>query len=143
MSLSFPFPDIEWEPTRGFWEAASREKLALPRCPSCGRWDWYPTGTCSGCEGVETAWQDLSGEAELFSWAVVERAFAAPFADRVPFVAALVLPREAPSVRIPTNLVDCDVEKLRAGLPLRAVFRALEFTGVEGHVVAPLFAPEG
>ena len=143
MSPSFPLPDIDWEPTSGFWAAASREALALPRCPECGRWDWYPTGTCARCEGVETAWQDLSGEAELFSWAVVERAFAKPFADRVPFVAALVLPKEAPSVRIPTNLVDCEGVELRVGLPLRVVFRPLEFDGVEGRVVAPLFAPVG
>lgn len=142
MSSAFPFPDVEWELTRGFWEAASREQLALPRCPACGRWDWYPTGTCSVCEEVETLWQGLGGAAELFSWAVVEKPFAAPFADRVPFIAALVVPEEAPAVRIPTNLVDCRVEELRVGLPLRVVFRALEFSGVEGRVVAPLFTPD-
>lgn len=142
MSGSFPLPDVEWAPTRGFWEAAARQRLAVPRCLECGKWDWYPTGSCSLCPEVSTVWQDLSGRAELFSWAVVERPFAAPFRDRVPFIAALVLPEEAPSVRIPTNLVDCDTDELRAGISLQAIFRPLEFSGVAGQVMAPLFGPE-
>ena len=31
-AADFPLPDTEWEGTRGFWEAAAREQLAIPRC---------------------------------------------------------------------------------------------------------------
>ena len=63
----FPLPDTEWEPTRGFWAAAAREELALPRCPRCGEWDWYPTGTCATCPDAESVWERLGGRAELFA----------------------------------------------------------------------------
>ena len=31
-ATAFPLPDLEWEPARGFWEAAQREELCIPRC---------------------------------------------------------------------------------------------------------------
>ena len=35
-TADFPLPDTAWEGTRGFWEAAAREQLAIPRCAACG-----------------------------------------------------------------------------------------------------------
>ena len=35
MSNEFPLPDVDWEPTRGFWQAAQREELQIPRCEGC------------------------------------------------------------------------------------------------------------
>ena len=50
-SADFPLPDTEWEGTRGFWEAAAREELAIPRCAACGRYQWYPHARCRACGG--------------------------------------------------------------------------------------------
>ncbi len=83
----------------------------------------------------------MSGRGRLFSWAVVRRALVRSFESRVPYVPALVALEEDPSVRLVTNVVDCDPETLRTDMPLRVVFRRLEFPGVDGSVVAPLFHP--
>ena len=139
MSNRFPLPDPDFAPTRAYFESAAAGKLSIPRCPDCMRWDWYPTGSCAACDRTPTAWIELGGDAELFSFSIVRRAFAAPFRDCVPFVAALVVPPEAPTVRIPTNIIDCDVDALEIGMPLRAVFRVLRFEGIEGQVVVPQF----
>jgi|AP95_1055475.scaffolds.fasta_scaffold17345_4 uncharacterized OB-fold protein len=141
MSNRFPLPDPDFAPTRAYFESAAAGKLSIPRCPDCMRWDWYPTGSCAACDRTPTAWIELGGDAELFSFSIVRRAFAAPFRDCVPFVAALVVPQEAPPVRIPTNIVDCDFDALVIGMPLRVVFRTLQFAGIEGQVIAPQFVP--
>ena len=140
-TADFPLPDTEWEGTRGFWEAAAREQLAIPRCDACGRFQWYPRERCRACGGAELPWTVVSGRGTLFSWAVVRRALVPAFATKVPFVTGLVALAEDPAVRVVTNLVDCEPEALRAELPVRAVFRPLVFPNLTRRVMAPLFTP--
>jgi uncharacterized OB-fold protein len=71
----------------------------------------------------------------------VRRALVPAFATKVPYVSALVALAEDPAVRVVTNVVDCAPERLRAEQPLRVVFRALEFPGVDRRVLAPMFTP--
>ena len=137
----FPLPDTEWEGTRGFWEAAAREQLALPRCAACARLQWYPPERCRACGGSELPWTAVSGRGTLFSWAVVRRALVPAFADQVPYVSALVALAEDPAVRVVTRIVDCPPESLRAEQPLRVVFRPLVFPKVTRRVIAPMFTP--
>lgn len=141
MSADFPLPDTDWEPTRGFWAAAARGELAIPRCASCGRYAWYPPERCPRCGGGELPWTAVRGRGTLFSWAVVERALVKAFASRVPFVTGLVALEEDPAVRLVTNLVDCRPGDLRVDMPVRAVFRPLPFPDASREVVAPLFTP--
>ena len=117
MKSDFPLPDTELESTRGFWEAASRDVLAIPRCGSCGRFQWYPRERCPACEGVDWSWTTMSGSGSLYSWAVVRRALARPVADKVPYVPGLVALEEDPAVRIVTNLVDCEPDDLQVDMP--------------------------
>jgi uncharacterized OB-fold protein len=141
VSGAFPLPELDWEPTRGFWEAAARHELAVPRCRGCGAWCWYPPERCPKCGSDDLPWTPVSGRASLFSWAIVRRALVAPFATRVPYVTGLVTLDEDPAVRLVTDIVDCDPDALRAGDPVRVVFRTLSFPDVEGEVSAPMFAP--
>jgi uncharacterized OB-fold protein len=137
----FPLPDTSWEGTRGFWEAAAREQLAIPRCAACGRYQWYPRERCRACEGRELPWTPVSGRGTLFSWAVVRRALVPAFAEKLPLLTALVALAEDPAVRVVSNLVDCEPEALRAELPVRVVFRPLVFPNLERRVLAPMFTP--
>jgi uncharacterized OB-fold protein len=82
MTADCPLPDTEWEGTRGFWEAAGREQLAIPRCAACRRYQWYPRERCRACGGGELPWTAVSGRGTLFSWAVVRRALVPAFAEK-------------------------------------------------------------
>jgi uncharacterized OB-fold protein len=141
VSASFPFPDLDWEPTRGFWSAAARGELAIPRCAACATWVWYPSERCPGCGGASMPWTRASGRGTLFSFAVVRRAWVAPFDGLAPYATGLVALEEDPSVRLVTLLVDCEPEELAVDMPLRAVFRPLPFSAAPREVIAPLFAP--
>jgi uncharacterized protein len=140
---NFPLPDTDWPPTRPFWEAAAKGQLAIPRCELCGKYVWYPEGTCRHCTGTRLRWTAVSGRGSLFSWVVVHRAFLPQLADQVPFVSALVSLQEDPGVRLVSRIVDCPLDALRIDMPLQVAFRPMRFTGIEGEVMAPYFAPAG
>jgi hypothetical protein len=137
----FPLPDTEWEPTRAFWSGAANGELLIPRCDNCAAYAWYPRERCRACRGEAFTWTPMSGQGRLFSWAVVTHAFLPQFAANVPFVPALVALDEDPAVRLVTQIVDCSPDALDFDMPVRVVYRPLEFVGVDGHVIAPLFAP--
>jgi len=141
MSGRSALPDVSFEPTRGFWEAAQREELAIPRCAACNRFTWYPAPRCAHCGADELTWTRVSGRGTLFSWTLVTRALFKAFADKAPYVTGLVALIDDPAVRLVTTLVDCDPESLRADQPVVVTFRALEFPGDSTSVLAPMFTP--
>jgi uncharacterized OB-fold protein len=135
----FPLPDIDDPLTGEHFAGAARGELVIPRCEQCARFVWYPAAECPGCGG-EPRWVPVSGEASLFSWAVVRRAFLPAFAEMVPFVTALVALAEDPAVRLCTYVVDTDPERLRADMPVRVTFRPLRFPTVPDRAVTvPMF----
>ena len=137
---AFPLPDVDEPLTAPFFAAAARYELVIPRCAACDRYVWYPKESCPGCGGP-LEWSAVSGRGRLFTWTVVRRAFLPAFADRVPFVTALVELDEDPSVRVCTYLVDVDPDgELRAGSPVEATFRDLTFSTVPDRSVrVPMF----
>lgn len=137
----FPLPDVEDALVAGYFEAAARGVLAVPRCDACARWCWYPEPSCPACGGA-LGWTATSGRGRLFTWAVVERAFLPAFAEMVPFVTALVALDEDPAVRIVTLLVETRRDALAADLSMEAVFRPLRFPTVpDREVIVPMFRP--
>ncbi len=138
----FPLPDLADPLTAPFFAGAARGELVIPRCTTCDAYVWYPADACPHDGGV-LAWTPVSGRGTLFSWAVVRRAFLPAFADKVPFVTALVALDEDPAVRLCTYIVDAAPEALMPDAPVRVQFRPLEFSTVPGRsVVVPVFGLE-
>ena len=138
----FPLPDLDDPLTAPYFAGAARGELVVPRCATCGAIVWYPADVCPH-DGGALVWEPVSGRGTLFSWAVVRRAFLPAFADKVPFVTALVALAEDPTVRLCTYIVDAEPETLMADVPVRAQFRPLEFSTVPGRsVVVPMFGLE-
>jgi uncharacterized protein len=142
----FPLPDLDDPLTGEFFAGAARGELVIPLCDRCRRYVWYPAEECPRCESDGSGrserprWVPVSGDATLFSWAVVRRAFLPAFADMVPFVTALVALAEDPALRLCSYIVDVEPEQLRAELPLRVAFRPLSFATVPDRAVTvPVF----
>ena len=112
MRPDFPLPDVGWPPTQGLWDGAAAGELRLPRCAGCGRFH------------------------------VVSHAFLPQFRGALPLVPALVSIVEDPDVRLVTRIVEAAPADLRVDQPVHVVFRPISFDGVDGSVVAPLFAPD-
>ena len=141
MNAPFPLPDPDWEPTRGFYAAAARGELAIPRCEACGQLAWTPPEACRACGSERLAWQPQSGRAQLFSWARVERAWVEAYRPIAPYTTGIVSLEEDPRVRLVTLIVDAQPEALRPELAMEAVFRPLPYPDAPNDLLVPQFRP--
>lgn len=106
----------EWKP---FWEGLAREKVLIQHCPACGHKQFYPRYLCTAC-GAEPAWTEFTGEATLYTYSVVRKHHQQPFKEMSPFVVAMVDLGEG--VRMMSNLINCQLDKVHIGMPLTPVF---------------------
>jgi uncharacterized OB-fold protein len=96
-----PFSHPDTDP---FWQATAEGRLALPACPVCGRWQWYPVAGLSCHPEAEAEWRDAAREGTVFTWTRVERAFL-PSGGDPPYTLALIDLDGVEGVRVVTVLV--------------------------------------
>lgn len=106
--------------TEAFWAATSEERFLLQRCPRCGAAQFYPKVTCTACGAPEPVWEEASGRGTVHTFTVARRATAPAMEPYVPYAIAIVELAEGP--RVTTNVVGCDVDAVRVGLPVELVW---------------------
>ena len=126
-----PTPD---EASAPYFEGAAAGRLMLMRCVACGAHRYPSRDRCDVCWSTETEWVEASGRAALHSWVIFHQVYHPAFKERVPYNVAMVELEEGP--RISTNIVGCENDALRAGMPLQVTFE----TVAEG-VAIPKFRP--
>ena len=122
----FDLPTIDAE-TQPFWDAAGDGKLLYKKCTACGEPHFYPRPHCPFCFSDKVEWQEASGRGTIYTYSVMRRA-------PVPYAIAYVELAEGP--RMMTNIVDCDLDKIAIGQPVRLVFKPSE-----GGPPVPMFTP--
>jgi uncharacterized OB-fold protein len=118
---------------RPFWTGGEHGELQMLRCGGCGYWIHPPSPRCPVCFETDVAADTLSGRAVLHTYTVNHQAWI-PGID-LPYLVAIVELPEQEGLRLTTNLVGCEVDDVRIGMPLEVVF--------EHHddVWLPLFRP--
>jgi len=122
--IAAPVPDAESQP---FWAAASEGRLLLKRCRACGEPHYYPRAICPFCFSADTEWIQASGDGVIYTYSVMRRG---------PAQYAIAYVTLAEGVTMMTNIVDCDVDRIRIGMRVRVTFRPSE-----GGPPVPMFAP--
>ena len=115
-----------------WWEAIQSHRLTVNSCSACQRNSLYARPFCPHCWSSDVGLISASGRARLYTWTVIHQN-AAPFADRTPYVVAMVDLEEGP--RLMTELQDCPIDELRADMELMVAFR-----DDDGFTV-PVFTP--
>ncbi len=117
-----------------YWTGGAEGELRLLCCDACRHYVHPPSPVCPACLSRELSVAKVSGRAELLTYTVNHQ----PWLPGVPppYVVAIVAIDEQPSLRITTNIVNCEPEDLRIGMPLRVCFEACD------DVWLPLFEPE-
>jgi len=117
-----PLPD---DASAGYWQAANEGRLAIQRCRQCRYWNHAPSMNCPICGSVDLGFEEVSGEASLFSWTVIHHSPGPAFADMLPLLVGIVELAEQPHLLLVANLSGCRVEELRLGMPLRVEFERI------------------
>ena len=115
---TFPAPPASPE-SAAFYAAAAEGRFLLPRCTACSRSHWYPRSICPFCQGP-VEWTEASGDGVIYSYSIMRR----PEPART---IAYVTLAEGPTML--TSLVDCDLEALRIGQPVRLAWQPTEGSG--------------
>ena len=130
-----PLPTISGE-TRAYWDACRKGELLLQRCDSCRQYQFYPRGICANCWSGDVQWVKSSGKGTVWTFTVTRQNRTPGFAEEVPYVLALVELDEG--VKMFSNVVDCDPDQVRIGMPVEVTFvRATD------QVSVPYFKPVG
>jgi len=116
---------------RFFWTSGEDGRLRFLRCDH-GHYVHPPAPVCGYCLSHVLAPEAVSGRGTLHSFTVNHQQWV-PGSDR--YVVGLVTIDEQDDVRLLTNIVDCEEEELRIGMPVEVAFEQSE------DVWLPLFRP--
>ena len=135
--VAMPRPEPD-ELTRFFWDGVNQHKLLIQRCQDCGVYVHWPKPICTKCLSANLAPSEVSGRGVLYSYGVAMQAFHPGFADKLPYIIAVVELEEQKDLKLVTNIIECPEEEVSVGMPVEVVYREVE----EG-LTLPLFKPLG
>jgi uncharacterized OB-fold protein len=122
--------------TSFFWDGAREHKLLIQQCHSCGRFQHPPEPVCHHCLSFDLGAGEVSGRGTIYSFEIAAQALHPWFADKIPYVIAVVELAEQAGLKLLTNIVDADLDAIEVGGPVQVTWRQLdeEFT-------LPVFRP--
>lgn len=129
--LILPKPDAL---SKAYWDGARKHTLLLQNCRACGH-RWHPpTPICPQCQAKNYEWKPVSGRGTVYSYTIVHHPAHVAVQDKVPYLVALITLDEGP--RVVANILDCPIEDVRIGMPVKLTFRE-----IAPEVVLPQFVP--
>lgn len=127
-----PLPLVTLE-NEFFWTSGADGRLRLQECTSCRSLIHPPAPVCRYCRSRDMGVRAVSGRATLVGFTVNHR-FSLPGMP-APYVVAQVAIAEDTRVRLTTNIVECEPDRLELGQQVEVVFEHIE------DVWLPLFRP--
>jgi uncharacterized OB-fold protein len=106
-----------------FWDATRESRFVLPWCTECETPIWYPRLVCPSCFGTSIEWREASGAATVHACSIHWKPGIGRAEDDGPYVVALV--DLAEGVRMMTNIIDCPVDTVTVGMPVRLAWEPL------------------
>jgi uncharacterized protein len=122
--------------TSFFWDGAGKHKLLIQRCNSCGRFQHPPEPVCHHCLSFDLGHGEVSGRGTIYSFEIATQAFHPWFADKIPFVIAVVELVEQPNLKLITNIVETEFDAIEIDAEVQVTWRQLD-----GQFILPVFRP--
>ena len=115
-------------------EATSQ--LLIEHCENCAQWVHPAAGQCRDCGGQLEA-RPVSGHGAVFTFTVNYH----PYNPEIPtpYVIAIVELSEQSGLRLAANIVDCEPDSVRIGMPVQVTFERQDLD--DDTVYVPVFAP--
>ena len=115
-----------------FWEGCQIGELRLQKCGSCAHVQFYPRTICSQCLSDTLTWTVASGGGVIASYTVIHQSVSKAYAEKVPYVVALIDLEEGP--RMMSVIVDVDPGRVSVGDAVHVAFKPWS-----GDTVLPVF----
>jgi uncharacterized OB-fold protein len=115
-------PDVSNPLLAPHWEAAARQRLAIPFCAGCEAPRWPPRTNCPRCHGFDVEWREIPARGELFTYFVARKALHPSLAGEVPYATGVVA--VPAGVRLLGRLTGLKLEDIEIGMPVQARFVA-------------------
>lgn len=122
--------------TAAFWDGCRERRLMIQRCGACGHHQFYPRIICTACMSDQVEWVQAAGSGAVASFSIARRPVSEAYAPDVPYVIALIRLDEGPTMM--SNVIDCEPEGVRIGMPVEVVFE--DWTD---EITMPKFRPHG
>jgi len=118
--------------TAPFWDGSRRHELIIQRCQKCGSYAHPPRPVCRACRSFDLAFDQVSGRGTLYSFTETRKVFHPCFADRVPYLLAVVELEEQSELRVLANFT---------GAPGFDMPVEVSFEDLSEEVTVPVFRP--
>lgn len=109
---------------RAFWTGGSEGKLNIHKCGDCEGFIHPPREFCRHCQSENVSPFAVSGTGVVDSYTINYQKWAPDM--EVPFVIARIKLDDAPDVFLTSNIVNCDVDAVDMGDPVRVLFEEQE-----------------
>ena len=125
--------------TAPYFRAAMDGVLKIQVCPRDGAF-FYPRARCPHCWRDDWTWSEASGRGTIYSFTIDRLGHDPQQKELAPFVIAVVTLEEGP--RAVAQIVDCEFDEVKTGLPVVAVFDL--FSPADGGDPVPMlrFKPQ-
>lgn len=117
-----------------YWTGGAQGELRIYCCQACRYYVHPPVRFCPKCESRNVEPEAVSGRGYVTSFTINHKQWVPGLPDR--YVLALVSIAEQEDVRLVTNIVGCEPDDVRMGMPVRVLFEQHD------DVFVPFFTPE-
>ncbi|MBC8312838.1 MAG: Zn-ribbon domain-containing OB-fold protein [Candidatus Cloacimonetes bacterium] len=112
-------------------EMPQRYRLEAAKCKKCGKVFFPPRLICDKCKSEEFEKITLPENGKIVTFTII-RVAPQQFETEVPYAIAIVELENG--VRLTTQVVDCNPEKLKIGNEIKLVFRKIQEEGKTGII---------
>lgn len=133
-----PLPRLT-EASKGFWEGCKQHEIRILKCADCGTYHFPPQIMCRACQSTSIEWEKVKGTGTVYSFIIPTNQSPGERPARgfeYPYVVALIELEGTGGVRIPSNIIHCDLDEVFIGMPVEP-----EFVKASEEIELPLYKP--
>jgi uncharacterized OB-fold protein len=118
---------------RHFWCGGKNGQLELLKCEDCSQYVHPPLPICNRCQSRALKISGVAGTGKIASFTLNHQPWFPGI--EVPYCVAIVELDEQTQLRLTTNIINCDLDSIHIGMPVRVTFEQHD------DVWLPLFEP--
>ena len=126
-SYQRPHPLVD-ELSLPFWEGYRRHELLVQKCAGCGKYVFPPKAACPICGSWDLKLQKVSGKGKVFSYIIfyTRDIYPSSIEPTIPYAVVKVVLDEQDDLFMLSNIIDCPVDQIKVGMPLKVVFEDVD-----------------